>query len=64
MDELVKLIVKKTGISEEQARKAIETVLSFIKQRLPAPIAAQIDSLIGGSGGSDPLQGLGNLLNK
>lgn len=63
MDELIKLVVKKTGISEEQARKAIETVLQFIKQRLPAPLAAQIDGLLGGGGG-DILQDLGNLLKK
>ncbi len=64
MDELVKLVVKKTGISEEQARKAIDTVLQFIKQRLPAPLASQIDGLLSGSGGSDLIQGLGKMVKK
>lgn len=50
MDELGKLISEKVGISEEQARAAIEMVLSHPKQRLPAPIAAQIDGAV--SGGS------------
>ena len=65
MDELIKLVSKKTGISEQQARTAVETVLNFIKQKLPAPIAGQIDGLLkGGAGGEDVLKGLGGLLGK
>ncbi len=50
MDELVKLVAGKAGISEDQARKAVETVLGFVKGRLPAPIAGQLDKAIGGTG--------------
>lgn len=65
MDELVKLVSKKTGIPEQTARVAVETVIQFIKQKLPAPIAGQIDSLLaGGIQGDDVLKGLGNLLGK
>lgn len=64
MDELVKLVVKKTGISEEQARGAIDTVVKFIKQKLPAPIASQVDGVLSGSGASDALKGLGGLFGK
>jgi nucleoid DNA-binding protein len=49
MDELINLVSQKTGIPKEQAKVAVETVLGFIKQRLPAPIASQIDGLLGGS---------------
>jgi hypothetical protein len=49
MEELVKLIVAKTGISEEQARTAIQTVAGFLKERLPAPIAGQVDAVLAGS---------------
>ena len=51
MDELIKLVSKKTGISEDIARTAVETVLGFLKERLPAPIAGQIDAVLGGGGG-------------
>jgi hypothetical protein len=52
MDELIKLVVAKTGISESHARLAVETVLTFVKGKLPAPIASQIDGLLkGGSAG-------------
>ena len=49
MDELIQLVCQKTGISADQARVAVETVLGFLKQRLPAPVAAQIDGLLSGS---------------
>lgn len=62
MDELVKLVAKKVGISEDQAKKAVETVIGFLKQRLPAPVAAQLDNLLKGSSGTDLASGLGNLL--
>ena len=51
MDELIKQVVSKTGISEDQARTAITTVLGFVKDKLPAPIASQIDSAVTGEGG-------------
>src|ERR1051326_6600680 len=51
MDELINQVVAKTGISEEQARTAVETVVGFLKERLPAPIAGQVDGAIAGSAG-------------
>jgi len=70
MDELTKLIVNKTGISEAHARLAIETVLGFLKTKLPAPLAGQLDNIIqGGGGAAGALGGLdignvGNTLGK
>ena len=61
MDELVKLIVAKTGISEDQARQAITVVVDFLKPRLPAPIAAQVDGVLKGGGLPDISKGLGGL---
>jgi uncharacterized protein (DUF2267 family) len=53
MEELIKKVSEKTGISEDQARTAVTTVLGFLKDKLPAPIAGQIENVIGGgeSGG-------------
>ncbi len=64
MDELVKFVAQKTGLSEELARQAVEAVLAFLKERLPEPIAAQVDALLQGEGPDlgDMLQkGLGGL---
>jgi hypothetical protein len=43
MDELVKLVSKKTGLSEAMAQTAVNLVIDFIKKKLPAPVAAQVD---------------------
>ncbi len=65
MDELVALVVKKTGLSEEVARKAVATVIDFLKKKLPAPVAGQIDLVLGKSGGKEALaKGLANLTGK
>lgn len=64
MDELVKLVSKKAGISESQAKTAVETVLKFLKQKLPQPIAGQVDTLIAGGKVDDLTKGLSGLLGK
>jgi uncharacterized protein (DUF2267 family) len=48
MDELIKLVTQKVGISEAQAKQAVETVLGFLKDKLPAPVAGQIEGVLGG----------------
>jgi uncharacterized protein (DUF2267 family) len=63
MDELVKQVAAKTGISEDQARTAVTTVLGFLKDKLPAPIAGQIEGALGGDG-SSAAGGLGDLASK
>ena len=63
MEELVKIVSQKTGLPEAQAKQAAETVIAFIKEKLPAPMAAQLDGLIqGGASGGDIMGKLGGLL--
>ena len=65
MEELIKLVSQKTGLPQEQAKVAVQTVIGFLKQRLPKPIADQIDgALSGGTSPQDLLKGLGDLLGK
>jgi len=67
MDELVKRVSAKTGISEDMARTAVTTVLGFLKEKLPAPVASQIESALsgGGSGMMGDIAGkLGGLMDK
>ena len=70
MEELVRQVAQKTGIAEEQARTAVTTVIGFLKDRLPAPIAGQLDSVVAGGAGAvggiadkagDVLGGLGGM---
>ena len=63
MNELIKLVSKKTGLPEAKAKVAVETVLKFLKDKLPEPIAGQIDTVVeGGSLPTDLLGSLGGLL--
>jgi hypothetical protein len=68
MDDLIKLVMQKTGLSQEMAQTAVQTVLGYLKDRLPAPIAGQIDGLLGqgdeGTSPGDIARGLGGLLGK
>ena len=65
MDELVQLVSQKTGLSEDMSRQATEVVLDYLKQKLPAPIAGQLDNILeGGAGGAglgDLTKGLGGM---
>jgi hypothetical protein len=53
MDQLIDQIVQRTGISRDQASTAAQTVVAFFKDKLPGPIASQLDGVLGGqaSGG-------------
>ena len=64
MDELVKLVAKKTGLSEEMAQVAVNTVVEYLKDKLPGPAGAQLDALLDGADVADLLGGLGSLLGK
>jgi len=62
MDEIVKAVSEKTGLPEAQAKMATEAVLEFLKDKLPEPIAGQVDTLIEG-GDASSMGDVGNLLN-
>ena len=53
MDELVNLVVQKTGISQEDARKAVEVIVNALKSRLPGPVASHLDSFLAGGMSGD-----------
>lgn len=66
MDELVKTVSSKVGISEAQAKQAVDIVLGFLQDKLPAPVAGQLDAALQGDmGGLDDLvDGLGGMFGK
>jgi uncharacterized protein (DUF2267 family) len=72
MDELVELLQEKTGINKSQAEKAVDVVVKFLKDKLPKPIAGQLDAFLKNEDVMDQvadvaekgLGGLGGLLNK
>jgi hypothetical protein len=65
MDELVKALSEKTGLPEDKARLAADTVVNFIKSKLPQSIAGQVDGALTGQGsGSSITDRLGGILGK
>lgn len=72
MDELVELVMEKTGLPKDQAKQAVETVIDFLKERLPDPIAGQVDAALENEATMDQAERLinegakrlGGLLNK
>jgi hypothetical protein len=40
----------RVGLDDDKAQSAVQTVVEFLKQRLPAPVASQLDSAISGGG--------------
>ncbi|HET9604739.1 MAG TPA: hypothetical protein VFO96_10645 [Gemmatimonadales bacterium] len=52
MDELISLVAQKTGLAPDTARTAVDTVLGFLRDRLPAPIASQLEGALSGKGTS------------
>jgi hypothetical protein len=51
MDDLVKHVAQRTGLSEQQAQQAMNAAVEFAEQRLPGPIAAQVKHVLGGGAG-------------
>ena len=64
MDELIKTVSEKAGISPEQAKTAVTGVIDFIKGKLPM-LGEQVQGLIGGDGQSgNPLTSAADALKK
>ncbi len=65
MEGLIKLVAERTGLSEDVAQVAVDTVIEHLKGQLPAPLAAQVDNFLGGSGEAvnldDLIKSLGGL---
>lgn len=63
MDEIIKLVTQKAGIPADKAQLAVTTVLGYLKDKLPSPIAAQLDNAVkGGAGpGGAASSGLGDM---
>jgi hypothetical protein len=65
-DDLVKLVSDKVGITEQQAAQAVDVVMDYLGDKLPEPIAGQLDAALKGSGSDlgSMASGLGGLFKK
>ena len=60
MEQLINQVAQRTGIPADKARTAVDTVVGYLKEHLPGPIAAQLDGAVSGqTGGQGAGQGGG-----
>lgn len=50
MDELIQKVTEKAGINAEQAKNAVNSVIEFLKAKMPG-IGDQISAMLSGGGG-------------
>lgn len=48
MQELINQVSQRTGMPADKARMAVDTVVGYLKQHLPGPLANQLDGAVGG----------------
>ncbi len=63
MDQLINQVASQAGISTDQAQTAINVVMTYIKQQLPAPLASQVDGMLQG-GSTTNVSNLGGLADE
>lgn len=51
MDELIKTVSEKAGITAEQAKSAVDAVVGFLKDKMPAGIGDNIKNFLDGKDG-------------
>lgn len=51
MENIIKLVTEKAGISEAQATTAVQTVIGFLKAKMPGGIGTQVETFLQGDGG-------------
>jgi hypothetical protein len=58
MQQLINQVTQRTGIPEDKARTAVDTVVGYLKQHLPGPIASQLDGAVSGEGSQGQAGGM------
>lgn len=57
MDQLITQLTQEAGLTEDQARQAVQIVLGFVRSNLPTSVASQIDNILSSRG----VQGIGGI---
>jgi nucleoid DNA-binding protein len=48
MDELTKLVAQRTGLPQDKAKVVVDTVVNYLKKKLPPSVAGQLDVILTG----------------
>ena len=55
--QLIEQITQRVGIPADKAQAAVDTVVGFLKQRLPGPMASQLDNAMSDEGSGEQSSG-------
>ena len=50
MHDIIRAVTERTGLSEDQARQAAETIVGLLKERLPEPASSMLAQYVGHEG--------------
>jgi uncharacterized protein (DUF2267 family) len=64
MNELIEQLKSRVGLDDDKAQSAAQTVIEFLKQRLPAPVASQLDSALSGEAAQGMMDKIGSMLGR
>lgn len=69
MNELIQQLIQKTGLPEDKAIAAVDTVMGLLKEKLPGPVASHLDAALSGATGATEklggmVQDLGGMFGK
>ncbi len=66
MEELVKLVAERAGITPQQAQVAVQTCYEYVKGKVPPALLPQLEAMASGKAGAevDPLSLLGGLFGR
>jgi nucleoid DNA-binding protein len=63
VEDLIKTVVEKVGLPADKAKMAVETVMNFLKEKLPGGMGGQLEELIksGGDKAGDIAKKIGGM---
>jgi hypothetical protein len=63
VDDLIKQLQEKTGLGVDQIKSVVQGVMDYLGDKLPGPIADQVNKFLG-EGGGEADGGGGDLMGK
>ncbi|HET9180858.1 MAG TPA: hypothetical protein VFP59_01890 [Candidatus Angelobacter sp.] len=64
MNEIIEQLKTRVGLDDDKARSAAQTVIDFLKQRLPSSLSGQLDSVVSGGAAEGLKEKAGNILGR
>ncbi len=64
MEDIVKMVADKSGIPQDKAQTAVNTVVGYLKEHLPSNLSSQVDQIMSGKEGGGMIGAAESFFNK